>query len=90
MAEKTRLVKVIAILVITVVAAWCVYYPMHELKLKSSPLQFSISAGSSLRGAAQQMVEAGVLDSALAFELLTRVFGNPKNIKAGNYEVDAV
>jgi UPF0755 protein len=91
MAEKSRLrrgVKAIAILVSVLVAAWCVYYPVHELKLKSSPLQFSISAGSSLRSAAQQMVEAGVLDSALAFEVLTRVFGDPKNIKAGNYEVE--
>jgi UPF0755 protein len=30
-----------------------------------------------------------VLGSALPFEVLTRLFGDPKNIKAGNYEVEA-
>lgn len=67
---------------------WCVRYPLHDLPLKSSPLQFSIKSGSSLRSAAQQMVEAGVLRSALPFEILTRLLGEPTNIKAGNYEVE--
>jgi len=69
-------------------AAWCVRYPLHDLPLKGSPLQFSISPGSSLRSVSQQMVEAGVLKSALPFEILTRIFGDPRNIKAGNYEVE--
>ena len=75
-------------LVILAIAAWCVRYPMHELPLRSSPMQFSISAGSSLRSASQQMVDAGVLKAALSFEVLTRIFGDPRNIKAGNYEVE--
>jgi UPF0755 protein len=64
------------------------YYLLHELALRSSPLQFSISAGSTLRSAAHQMVEAGVIRNALAFEILVRFLGDPKNIKAGNYEVE--
>src|SRR5687768_31310 len=75
---------VLAVLVV----AFCVRYPLHDLPLRSSPLQFSISPGSSLRSASQQMVEAGVLRSALPFEILTRLFGDPRNIKAGNYEVE--
>jgi UPF0755 protein len=47
-----------------------------------------VNAGSTLRGASQQMVQAGVLESALPFEILTRLFGDPRNIKAGNYEVE--
>jgi UPF0755 protein len=74
--------------VVLAVVAWCIYYPWHELPLPKSPLQFSISAGSSLRSATQQMVAAGVVDSALPFEVLTRIFGDPRNIKAGNYEVE--
>jgi UPF0755 protein len=69
-------------------AAWCIRYPLHELPLRASPLQFSVSPGSSLRSASHQMVEAGVLRSALPFEILTRLFGDPRNIKAGNYEVE--
>lgn len=68
--------------------ALCVRYPLHDLQLRTSPLQFSISPGSSLRSASQQMVEVGVLRSAVPFEILTRLFGDPRNIKAGNYEVE--
>jgi UPF0755 protein len=75
-------------IIFAVFAAWLVRYPLHDLPLRSSPLQFSISPGSSLRSASQQMVEAGVLRSALPFEILTRLFGDPRNIKAGNYEVE--
>src|SRR5688572_2200647 len=69
-------------------ALWCVRYPLAELPLRSSPVSFSINSGSTLRGASQQMVQAGVLKSALPFEILTRLLGDPRNIKAGNYEVD--
>jgi UPF0755 protein len=64
------------------------WYPFHSLPLKDPAVQFGISTGSSLRGATRQMVEAGVLQAALPFEMLTRVLGDPKNIKAGNYEIE--
>jgi UPF0755 protein len=74
--------------VLLVAAALCLHYPLADLPLRSSPLSFSISPGSTLRSASEQMVQAGVLKSALPFEILTRLFGDPKNIKAGNYEVE--
>lgn len=77
-----------ALVVFLLAAAWCVRYALHDLPLKSSPAQFSISAGSSLRSATHQMVEAGVMRHALPFEILTRTFGEPRNIKAGNYEIE--
>lgn len=73
---------------IVLVALWLVRYPLHELPHQNLPLQFSINAGSSLRGATRQMVEAGILKHALPFELLTRFFGDPTNVKAGNYELE--
>ena len=87
---RTWLKRIVLLLcvVFLVAAAWCVRYPIHDLPLKSSPMQFSISSGSSLRSASQQMVQAGVLPAAPPFEVLTRALGNPKNIKAGNYEVE--
>ncbi|MGZ8210506.1 MAG: endolytic transglycosylase MltG [Burkholderiales bacterium] len=77
-----------AAIVLALVALWCIYYPMHKLPLRTSPVQFEIMPGSSLRSATQQMVQAGVLRWALPFEVLARVLGNPKNIKAGNYEIE--
>jgi UPF0755 protein len=88
MRRRLKYVVLLISLVGLVALAWCVRYPMHELPLKSSPMQFSISAGSSLRSASMQMVEAGVIRSAFSFEVLTRIFGDPKNVKAGNYEVE--
>lgn len=76
------------VLGLVLAGAWCVRYALAELPLPSSPVQFSINAGSSLRGATQQMVQAGVLRAGLPFEILTRLFGDPRNIKAGNYEIE--
>ncbi|MDB5865358.1 MAG: aminodeoxychorismate lyase [Betaproteobacteria bacterium] len=88
MRRRLKYVVLLISLIAFVAAAWCIRYPMHELPLKSTPMQFSISAGSSLRSASMQMVEAGVIRSAFSFEVLTRIFGDPKNVKAGNYEVE--
>ena len=84
--KRTILAVLIPLLAI---AAWCVYYPFGPLSLKSSPVSFTINTGSSLRSVSQQMVQAGVLDAALPFEVLTRLLGDPKNVKAGNYEIES-
>src|SRR5688572_4830609 len=70
------------------IALWCVRYPFADIPLRASPIQFDITAGSSLRSATHQMVQAGALPSAVPFEILTRLFGDPRNIKAGNYEIE--
>jgi UPF0755 protein len=88
MRRWLKRLTVVFSLLLLVVAALCAFYPFHELALKSSPLQFTINSGSSLRVASQQLVEAGVLRAALPFELLTRAFGDPRNVKAGNYEIE--
>ena len=88
MRKAFKLVVFFVSLAVAGTIVWCVRYPSHELPLKSSPLQFSISSGSTLRSASQQMVEAGVIASALPFEVLTRIFGDPRNVKAGQYEVE--
>lgn len=83
-----KVIGALGAIALTVLVLWGAYYPLHELPLESSPAQFEIPAGSSLRSAAQQMVHARVLSSPLPFEILTRLVGNPRNIKAGNYEVE--
>jgi UPF0755 protein len=88
MRKWTKRFAIALIIPLLALAAWCAYYPFGAVTLKSSPLSFTINTGSSLRSASQQMVEAGVLDQAMPFEVLTRLAGDPKNIKAGNYEVE--
>ena len=64
------------------------YYANTALEPAQMPLQFSLKAGSSLKSAAQQMVDAGMLAEPALFVILTRLLGKTASIKAGNYEVD--
>lgn len=83
-----RLVALFAVLAIAA-AAWMVLYAQSELEPARLPLQFDLKAGSSLKSATQQMVDAGVLDDPLRFVILARLLGQAARIKAGNYEIES-
>lgn len=55
--------------------------------LRSSPLEFTIERGSSLRSAAQQMADAGIGLPPALLTLFGRVMRVEALIKAGSYEV---
>lgn len=67
---------------------WFAYYAYSDLKPARTPQQFSLNAGSSLKGAAQQMADAGMLAEPALFVILARLLGKATSIKAGNYEVE--
>ena len=70
--------------------AWLIGYGLLETTFVA-PLQFSLKEGSSLRSAARQMNEAGVLASPWQFEALGRLSQHATHVQAGNYEVrDAI
>ena len=70
--------------------AWLIGYGLLETTFVA-PLQFSLKEGSSLRSAARQMNEAGVLASPWQFEVLGRLSQHATHVQAGNYEVrDAI
>lgn len=89
-AIKRWLLRLVALFVVTAIAAaaWMVLYAQSELKPARLPLQFDLKAGSSLKSATQQMVDAGVLDDSLRFVILARLLGQAARIKAGNYEIE--
>jgi len=64
------------------------YYALTEIAVGPLPLQFSINSGSSLRGAARQMADSGVLRHPALFVTLGRLMGEAANLKAGTYEID--
>ena len=66
------------------IAWWLVNSP---LALRSSPLDFTVTPGSSLRSAAQQVADAGVSLPPIALATLGRVLGVDAQIKAGSYEI---
>ncbi|HBF50886.1 MAG TPA: endolytic transglycosylase MltG [Massilia sp.] len=51
------------------------------------PIEFTITPGSGVNAAAQQMAKAGVPVNAFLFQVLARVTGQSARIKAGSYEL---
>jgi len=66
--------------------AW--WWANQPLSLRSSPLDFRIVAGSSLRSAIGQMQEAGVDVQPTLLALLARVNKAETGIKAGSYSIN--
>lgn len=66
---------------------WMGYFATQPLVLKTSPIDFTVLSGSTLRSAARQIEEAGVAMPAWQFTLLGRALGKAAEIKAGSYEV---
>jgi UPF0755 protein len=63
------------------------YFAFKPPVLQSSPIDFTIMAGSTLRSAARQIEAAGVAMPAWQFALLGRALGKAADIKAGSYRV---
>jgi len=93
MKKKTELVLLGLLGAFIAAVALCsavfLHYATTEPASGPLPIQFSLKPGSSLRGAAQQMEQAGVLRDPARFVLMARLLGEAGNIKAGNYEIQA-
>lgn len=64
------------------------YYATRPLSLPALPFEFSINQGSSLKAAARQLQQTGVLPNDWPFVWLARALGKTTQIKAGNYELE--
>jgi UPF0755 protein len=74
---------------VAISSAVFLHYATTGLASAPLPIQFNVKPGSSLRSAAQQMEQAGVLRDSAGFVLMARLLGEAGNIKAGNYEIQA-
>lgn len=72
-----------------VVAGLAGFYALRPLSFSKLPYEFSLKQGSSLKSAARQMQQAGVLPSDRLFVLLARGLGKASQIKPGNYQVES-
>lgn len=64
------------------------YYFLKPMPLARTPIEFSLKPGSSLKSAASQMRQAGVLENDFAFVMLARALGKAAQIKYGNYQLE--
>jgi UPF0755 protein len=86
-----RLIKRLLILMLlaaALLAGAMGYYAARPLTLPALPFEFSINQGASLKAAARQMQQAGVLANEGMFVWLARVLDKTTQIKAGNYELE--
>jgi UPF0755 protein len=85
-----RLFHLILLLVLPAMAwlAWYAVTPMQGGRT-DYPVAFSVERGSTLKAAARDMSQAGVLQQPWAFVLLGRLKGAAAEIKAGSYALNA-
>jgi peptidoglycan lytic transglycosylase G len=67
--------------------AWLGWHLLAPRALPATPVEFAVTHGSSLRAAAADLRDAGLLDDAWSFELLGRVLGRAGDVKAGHYQI---
>jgi len=79
----------LGILAILGAGGWLWWFAHSPLHLGAPAVEFTIPPGSSLRAASRAIAQAGVDMRPWAFEALARVAGNPADIKAGQYEIQA-
>ncbi|RFC32190.1 MAG: UPF0755 protein [Candidatus Nitrotoga sp. MKT] len=77
-----------ALLLAALLASAIGYYVIRPLTFSKLPLEFSLDQGSSLKAAARQMHQAGVLPNDWMFVWLARMLGKSAQIQAGNYELE--
>ncbi len=61
------------------------YYVYRPLPLPATPFEFSLKQGSSLKGMARDMQQAGLLEQDWAFVWLARLLDKSGQLKAGKY-----
>jgi len=80
---RRKVVKIILLLLLA--AALMFHYAVTPLTLPSTPFEFDLRQGSSLKSGARDMQRAGLLQQDWPFVLLARMLGKSGQIKAGNY-----
>jgi UPF0755 protein len=64
------------------------FYATRPLTLPAIPFEFSINQGYSLKAAARQMQQSGIISNDWIFVWLARALGKSTQIKAGNYQLE--
>lgn len=61
------------------------YYALRSLQLPITPFEFELKQGSSLKGVARDLRQAGLLQQDWAFVWLVRLLGKSGEVQAGSY-----
>jgi len=75
----------LALLAVAGYGAWYVYTP---IEVRALPVEVEIPRGAGLRSAMAALEKGGVSVQRRQFEVLARVLGKSRDIKAGNYQLN--
>ena len=89
MLKLLKNLLLLGILLAALIGGLFTWLVLSPAALKSSPLDFEIAAGSSLRTSARQIADAGIDIHPLVFIALGKAMRVEASIKAGSYEVTA-
>ncbi|MDP1681334.1 MAG: endolytic transglycosylase MltG [Burkholderiales bacterium] len=68
---------------------WIAHYLTTTTPLPTTPFEFNVKPGTTMRGVAQQLAQEGVVAQPLLFTWMARLSGKGSALKAGNYELEA-
>jgi len=68
---------------------WIAHYLTTPTPLPITPFEFNVKPGTTMRGAAQQLAQAGVVAQPFLFTWVARLSGKGTALKAGNYALEA-
>ena len=86
--NQMRKLLVWLILPVLLATAGLGYYLTTPMQLPVTPFIFDLKQGSSLKGMAREMQQAGLLKQDWPFVYLVRVLGKSTQLKAGNYVLE--
>ena len=77
------------IVLVVALGAGFYYWSQQPIVKAGDTIPFTVSAGSGVRGAAQELARSGVPVQPVLLEALARLTGKGGRIKAGSYELEA-
>ena len=83
-----RRIFTLLILLMLLATAGLGYYLNRPLSLPETPFVFDLKQGSSLKSAARELQQAGLLQQDWSFVWLARLLGKATHLKAGNYVLE--
>ncbi|MDH4235391.1 MAG: endolytic transglycosylase MltG [Gallionella sp.] len=83
-----RKIFTLLVLLVLLATAGFGYHAYQPLTLPVVPFEFFLKQGISLKNAARQLKQSGLLDQDVTFIWLARVLGKSGMIKAGNYVLE--
>lgn len=78
----------LGLLICVALSGWMAWFAFRPLALPSSPVQLTVTPGTSLKGLTAQLKKVGMLDEGLRFQILGRMMGYAGRVQSGTYSFD--